>query len=365
VASQLQANTLPLVSAVRWGVEGGSTQQQELLAANLLRQGDPALWCETSWLQRLNESMRQYKYGFAAFGKTIERVGTYLIYRRLTYLHPKSFDGPTGPWEWNKQGTRLVAVHRRYRRPNGSVVVDERIPIEDVFLAVWDLTGENWEGVSMLRSMYRAWVEKDILSRVGMIDAQNRGVGIPDAELGPNDQKADRDMLVEIAKGMRGGSPERKFIVRANGQKIGFLTSSGNVVDTAGMILARNGELASAGGTNFMEQGQTASGSRATGSVMMVSHMQDQVNHGAGYLRGLSEELQDMNFRNVKEYARIVGTCVSPADQLDNVPNILDAIQKGGMLHDLAVENHVRKAMHVAPLDQASFDKLKAAAQPP
>jgi hypothetical protein len=61
VASQLQANTLPLVSAVRWGVEGGSTQQQELLAANLLRQGDPALWCETSWLQRLNESMRQYK----------------------------------------------------------------------------------------------------------------------------------------------------------------------------------------------------------------------------------------------------------------------------------------------------------------
>jgi hypothetical protein len=49
---------------------------------------------------------------------------------------------------------------------------------------------------------------------------------------------------------------------------------------------------------------------------------------------------------------------------LDNVPNILDAVQKGGLLHDLSVENHVRKALGVQQLTQDEFDDLKAQAQP-
>src|SRR3990172_5437243 len=53
IAAQLRANILPLISAVRWVVEGGDEGARDHVAANLLRQGDPRLWCETSWIQRL------------------------------------------------------------------------------------------------------------------------------------------------------------------------------------------------------------------------------------------------------------------------------------------------------------------------
>jgi hypothetical protein len=293
----------------------------------------------------------------------------------MTYLHPRSFGGPQGAWEWNDAGTRLVAVHRKYRLPNGRFVVDERIPVDDLFMVVWDLAGENWEGVSLLRSMYRSWVEKDMLARIGMIDAQNRGVGIPDVELSPTDTLADQRSLVEIAKSLRGGSKERAFVVRANGQKVGFLTSTGAVVDTASMIMQRNNDIASAASTDFMQQGQTQSGSRATGSVLMVSYMQEldatrqfleeQINHGAGYLNGLIEDIMAANFPGAKKRPRIESSRVSPTEQLDNVPNILDAVQKGGLVHDLEVENHVRKALGVKELTQNEFDDLKTQNMPP
>ena len=53
------------------------------------------------------------------FGTDVVEVDGYRIYRRLTYLHPKSLGGPLGPWEWSKDGTRLVAVHRICNQSQG------------------------------------------------------------------------------------------------------------------------------------------------------------------------------------------------------------------------------------------------------
>jgi hypothetical protein len=371
IAAGLRANILPIISAVKWTAEGGADEPRELLAANLLRQGNPALWCETSWAQRLYEMLLSLQYGVSLFGKVwdVDPETGLRFYRRLTYLHPRSLGGPRGPWEFDKSGTRLVAVHRAYKRPDGTFENDERIPVEDVFPVVWGMAGENWEGVPLIRPMYRAWVEKDLAQKIQMIDLQNRGVGIPMATLGPNDGAKEATTLFNIAKDMRGASKERQAILKSADQKVEYLTSQGEVLDATPIVSAKNNEFAAGGGTDFQQQGQTATGSRATGSVLLVSYMQEieatrriiqeQVNQGAGSSRGLAEELQIENYGPQKEYAYICGTCVSPTEQLDNVPNILDAIQKGGLSHDLSVENHVRKSMGIRPLTPDEFDKLK------
>jgi hypothetical protein len=372
IAAVLRANILPIISAVRTTVEGGTDEVKEHVKANLLRQGDPRLWCETSWTQRLFESLLSLQYGVSLFGKSREVVDGLMIFRRLTYLHPKSLDGPRGPWEWDATGTRLVAVHRRFKKPDGGIEFDERIPVDDLFPVVWWMAGENWEGVPMIRSMYRAYTEKDIASKIQMIDLQNRGVGIPDAELAPGDGAKQAATLEQIVKDMRGGSKERQFILRSPGQKVGFLTTSGTVLDSSPIIDGKNNEIAAAAGADFQQQGQTNSGSRATGSVLMVNYMQEldairelvqeQINHGAGYCRGLVEELTEQ-FGPQEEETHIVMSRVSPTEQLDNVPNILDGIQKGGLTHDLSVENHIRKAMGIAPLTSDDFNKLKSEGQ--
>ena len=372
IAAVLRANTYPLISG-KWTVEGGKAEVRNLVKSNLLRDGDPALWCDTSWVQRLFESFLSLQFGVSAFGKTREIVGDRMIFRRLTYLHPRSLGGPIGAWEWNEEGTDLVALHRQYSLPDGSRVQDERIPIEDVFLFVHGMAGQNWEGSPMIRPMYRAFTEKDLAAKIQMIDLQNRGVGIPRAKLAPGDGSKQADTLFGMAKDLRGGSKERQAILLADGQELGFLTSEGNVVEASPIIDGRNNEIAAGAGTDFQQTGQTSSGSRATGSVLMVNYMQeldalrvfgeDMWNHGAGTLRGPVEELCDENYGPQEEYPRIVCRPISATTQIDNVKHIMEWIKSGG-IHDLHAENEVRKSLGVAPMTAEEFQKAKDAAKP-
>lgn len=374
IAAQIQSNILPLISAVRWRVDGGDEEMRDLVAANLLRHGDRAYWCETSWQQRLLEMLQCLKYGFAMFGKTREVVDGYMIFRRLTYLHPRSLRGTMGPWEWDKSGTRLVAIHRSYPLPDGGQEADERIPIDDVFATVWWMTGDNWEGEALIRSMYRPWKEKDLASKIEMIDLLNRGVGIPKAKLGPRDGTKEIATATTIAKDMRQGSKERAFIIEGHEQEYKYLTSEGETQDYGSTFARRNMEIGSAGGTDFKQANQGETGSRALGSVLMVSYMQqleaikewiqEQVNHGAGYMQGLVEELIYSNFDGVEECPRIVGSRVSPTEQLDNAPNIVTAIQQGAITHDLGVENYLRRSYGVAEMTPDEFQRAKAMNEP-
>src|SRR3990167_5497616 len=196
------------MSAVQWKTEGGTQEMRDLIDQNLLRKGDPRFWCETSWMQRVLEKLMCLHYGFSLHGKTWDTVDGYRIYRRLTYLHPKSLGGPLGPWEWSKDGTRLVAVHRKFRRPDGTQETDERIPIDLIDATVWWQTGENWEGKSLIRPMYRNWINKDLASKIGMIALMNGGVGIPMATGAAGDGTTAMGALKTIASDLRGGSKE-------------------------------------------------------------------------------------------------------------------------------------------------------------
>lgn len=377
IAAQERANILPIFSAVRASVEGGDQEQRDLLEQNLLRKGDPRFWCETSWLQRIFEKMQMLRYGFAFHGKTWDAVDGYRIFRRLTYLHPKSLGGIQGPWEWSKDGTRLVAVHRKYRRPDGTQEIDERIPVDLLFASVWWMTGENWEGQSLFRPMIRSFTNKDLASKIAMIALMNGGVGIPMGTLGPSDGTAQAATLKSQAKDLRGGDKSRNFLMLANGQKMEFLTTNGNVIDATPIIAAQDMDIASSGGTDYKQAGQTASGSRAAGSVMYVASLQEldatvrvleeQINHGAGYLRGEVEDLLLANFAPSSKMAGIRLSRVSPTEQLDNVPNICTAIQQGALTPDVTIENYVRKALipGAAVLSPEEYAKIKTENAPP
>lgn len=373
IKKQLRLNVLPLISNVRWKVEGGTQESRDLVSSNLLRQGDRKFWCDSSWKQRLFEHLQCLKYGFSAHGKTWRVVDGYRIYGRLTYLHPRSFKGTIGPWEWDDNGD-LVAVHRTYRKPDNTVVPDERLAIGDVFIMAWELAGENWEGTALLRSMYRAFIEKDLLAKIQMINYQNVGVGIPDAEMAAGDGPKDRDSLESIVQSLRGGSKERQYIVRSPGQKVGFLTAS-NVTDVGPAINSRDLDIFGGGGTEQMSGGQSQMGSRANASVQQTMNLvlvdsvracvEDVINCGAGYLPGLVEELLAQNFTGSKEQeTRIVGSRVSPADQLDNVTLIGELSRAGAIPRNLTTCNELLSRLGYTELTQAQFDAGVGARSP-
>jgi hypothetical protein len=90
----------------------------------------------------------------------------------------------------------------------------------------------------------------------------------------------------------------------------------------------------------------------------VVKWLQDQVNHGAGYLNGLVEDLIYQNFdpATVKECPQIVFSPISPADMLDNMTLLGDLTKAGVLPRHLKITNYVLDRLGAPTLSQAEFD---------
>lgn len=370
IRGQLNAIYAALISGVRWKVEGGDSEQQDLVAANLLRDGDPSLWCLTSWDDRLFEALGCLIHGFAIFGKTWEPdVNGYTILRELKWLHPRSLQAGN---MWNVDASdNLISVRRQYRDGTGRTVFKEH-PASSIFLVPWDRRGPNFEGNAFIRPMYKPWKIRELAEKIDIIDLQNRGVGIPIAKLSQQGGTKERDTLRAILKNMRGGSKDQAYIVIGADEDVKYLVSEGQAREAQTLLDGKATDVARVGVTQYLESGNTQSGSRAASSSMATGffihvdsireRIQDIFNFGAGTMPGIVEELQDKNFDRPlsKGYARIMGSRISPTEQLDNVPLLTDAIQKGAVTKDIGIENEIRKRLGYPLISPEDFDRLTA-----
>lgn len=369
VRSQLRTICMTLISGVRWKVVGGKEEHRKLVEANLLRLGPRRFWCSTSWIERLYEILGCLVYGFSIFAKTRAAVDGLKIFSDIKWLHPRSirdFDG----WNLDRQDN-LVSVRREYTNALNELVRDE-IPASELWIVPWDKRGPNWEGNAYIRPMYRPWKERDLAGKIWLIDLQNRGVGIPMAKLSAIGGAKEKEVLIQILKSIRGGSKERQFIVLDKDSTVEFLTSGGSVPSSSELMDAKRLEAAAAGGTQMLEMGSTDTGSRASASALLTPFLmnvdairisiQEIVNHGAGNMPGLVEELVTMNFGEVEECPIIDGSRVSPTEQLDNVPLLLDSIQKGGMAAHHKYNNEIARRLGYPELSEEEFESARQSA---
>jgi len=374
VRGQLTAITMTLISGVRWKVVGGNSKVRDLVGANLLREGPKKYWCSTSWNDRLYEALGCLVYGFAMFAKTREIVDGQAIFSDLKWLHPRSVD--EDGWDMD-EGDNLLNVRRTYTNAKGEMKAREPIPAEDVFLVPWDRRGPNWEGNAFIRPMYRPWKERDLAAKIDLIDLQNRGVGIPIAKLSGAGGVKERDTLVSILKDLRGGSKERAFIVIEKDEEVKYLLSEGQAREAASIMDRSAADSARVGGTQYLESGNTQSGSRASSSSMSTGffihtnairiRLQDIINFGAGPMMGLTEELEWMNTENdqdVDDPVRIEGSTVSPTEQLDNIPLIGDSVAKGVIPPHYALANEALRRLNWPEMTKEEYDEAIAAKTP-
>ena len=363
VYAQVNTVVMSIISGVRWSVEGGKKEHQDFVRANILREGPRKYWMARSWIDFMGEVCSSLDYGFALFGKSWRIVGDKQVYDDLKWLHPRSIRDDNG-WEMDDQDN-LLAVHRTFKDGTGQMVSDQRIESKDLFLVRWNGRGPNWEGRAFIRSMYKEWKLAELALKIWLIHLQNCGVGIPMAKLSGLGGPKERDTLVEILKSLRGGSKERAFIVIEKEEDIKYLTSDGQVADAGAVMETLARRIAGAGGQEAFQQGSTDSGSRAAASALLTPFLmkvdaariifQNIINHGVANLVGLVEEEVYNNFGEVDECPQIVGSRVSPTEQLDNIPHVLDAIQKGGMAPHLKYNNEIARRLGWPTLTEEEF----------
>lgn len=133
---------------------------------------------------------------------------------------------------------------------------------------IWDQEAGNWVGRSMLRSLYRNWVMKDMLMRIDTIRHERTSAGTPVIEA-PQDATPDQIKALDaFARKFRGGENAGGAIPFGSKLNLTGISSSGqsqggSVVDS---MKFHNEEMAKAFLMMFINLGSTETGSRALGS---------------------------------------------------------------------------------------------------
>lgn len=137
------------------------------------------------------------------------------------------------------------------------------LPIGRLAAYVWDREGSNWTGRSMLRSVYRNYIVKDRVLRVGAINIERAGgvpyVNAPEGASGDQIRELDN-----LARRFRVG--EGAGAALPHGAQLKFAIAAGGDGAVA-YLKQQNEEMSRAFFSQVVMLGQTNSGSRALGGT--------------------------------------------------------------------------------------------------
>lgn len=171
-------------------------------------------------------------------------------------------------------------IHRILVDPDGSLTGIEQlglgiagspslIPIPADRL-VWysnEREGGNWQGQSILRSVYKNWLLKDRLLRVQAMTIERNGMGIPVVEASQGATPQQVNEANQAAEMSRAG--EYSGVTLPYGFKLTYQGVNGTLPDAQPAIAYHDSQIAKNVLAQFLELGSSAHGSRALGSAFI------------------------------------------------------------------------------------------------
>lgn len=254
---------------------------------------------------------------------------------------------------WTDDRDELVSVTQRLnysninRRSQGKIENEVEIPRNKIVLLSYQQEGNNYQGMSLLRGAYKHWFIKDQIYRIDAIRHERFAIGVPHIELPEEWDSEALSLANDIGRNWKGG--EQSHLVTPNGWKINIVQMKGGAIDVMPTIQHHNEEIAKGGLAQFINFGQTQTGSRALGE-MTTNFFYDSLIGLADWVsnifnRELLWPLMDLNFRG-EPRPKIRATDIG-AMSLATVMNTLNSIGMNYITPDFELENHVRGLLNL------------------
>ena len=359
VNSSLLAVMLPILSA-RWWVEpapAGSRQDKkvaEFVEAELMDNGT------RTWQETLNEILDYLVYGRMVFEIVWEfRYGdddTPMIgLRKLARRAPDSIVA------WKLKDGKPGVIQQTI---NGTF----EIPMDKLIIFVNQKKGDNWEGVSLLRTAYKHWYMKDKMYLIDAIAAERQGLGVPKAKVPANTKEADVQKVEEILQNLRAN--EKGYAVEEGDIEIDFMDmKSGSTKPLLPAIQHHDRAIALNVLAQFLQLGSTSVGSFALSNDQsklfllcleaIANHIRDNIN------RYLIKKLVDFNF-DVTDYPTLRFEKIGNVDHNMLTTSLQRAVQTGLLVPQPDDEEYLRDVMDLPeknkfqPIDPTLFDDTLA-----
>lgn len=211
IFATLLAMELPIRSTL-WYIEPGETEDgtgeqittdQDYIIANFV---EKALFekMEITWDDFLRQALTMTTFWFSLFEKVFKFEGDKVILKKLAQRLPWS----VFKWE-TAEGLPGVQQVLSTQTPNGTSTPS--IPAEKLVRFTFRQEGDNYEGVSVLRSAYKHWYIKDTLYKLDAVKHERQSVGIPVLKIPKGASDNDKKEAENIMENLR--STEQTYVI--------------------------------------------------------------------------------------------------------------------------------------------------------
>ena len=337
---------------------------------------------EESWDFVLRHILLQLDFGFSVLEKVwmVDREGMYRL-RKLAPRLPRTIR----EWHTNREGKlqaivqyapvpqgRMRSSTGAQRTPTYSTTVSYQyltIPAEYACVFSLDREGDNYEGMSILRTVYRNWWFKDQSYRTMSVGLDRWGVGIPVAKLGENHglTTGELDRLREVLQAIRAN--EKAYLVAPPGVDFSILGGGGN--GTTGQlgiswIDHNDSQIARNVLAGFLTMGRDTKGTLGFGTRltdMFISSLNGFASGiAADIKRQIVKPLCDLNFDMTnRQYPDPVCLDLEQVE-LQNLLDVLKGLTGTVLTAQDEDETVLRKMLGLPPLDPTLSRKAKGAA---
>lgn len=205
-----------------------------------------------------HEALTMPKYGFVIF-EMINNVivnhpkfGTYNGLRALAFRSQKTIER----WDLERQTGKLLGVEQYVYSDVGDNVY---IPGEFLIVITNQKEGDNYEGISALRSMYGPWLRKNLYLKLAAIGLEKYAVGTPLGTI-PAGKEKDDEVAAFKQTLSSFSSHEAAYITRPEGWAIEILKSEFDAQKVKELIIMENTEMVNAVVANFLVLGMNGGG---------------------------------------------------------------------------------------------------------
>lgn len=291
----------------------------------------------------LRQALTMLPNGFSLFEKVYKEEGGKIYIKKMAMRLARSV------WSWNRdKETGEVGITQFLQMNDEDKPANIDIPANKLIRFTFRQEGDNYEGVSILRSAYKHWYIKDTLYKLDVVKHEKQAIGIPVITLPDGHDDDDAAEAEAILENLRAN--EKTFVILPGQDwKFEFANMSGSVIDPEKTIQHHNREISKNILAQFMELGA----SNSSGSYALSENQQDffmlsltaiakqfaETNN-----RLLIRELVDMNYEmgEDQEYPTLCFNKLGDVD-IQTVSSALSTLASGGLITpDEDLEEHVR-----------------------
>lgn len=364
VRQALNIVKLPIQSTT-WDVQAyrdkdGKTSDKAQLVADFVKY---QLFSQINFDQFIKEALNCFDFGFSLFEKVYQPV----TWNGQTYIGLK------------KLASRKQLSIFRWETLNGEEGVTQMvmgktisIPRNKLIVFTYDKEGDNYEGISLLRSIYKDWDIKDKLTLVNAMALEKQGMGVPTVSERDGQVSSPEDQLEAEKSLSQLRANEAAYLKVPNTMKVEFLDMKGNTTkEILPTLNYHDGRIMTGVLARFMEMGgASGTGAKALSADLSSIFMRAEETVAKQFASALYEDfikqLCDLNFSNMDAigYPKLTFGTIGD-DDVVLVAQALFQLGQAGLIHaDADLEDNLRQRFRLPELSQEMKDNYEEMTNP-